>query len=85
MSHTKPATSPAAANPSSRYVTHDPEILQGEPIVIGTKVAVRDIVVLWKSGIKPEAMPAHLFNLVTLAQIFDALSFYGDRREKYGG
>jgi uncharacterized protein (DUF433 family) len=65
-----------------RYITSDPEILQGEPIVVGTIVAVRDIVQLWESGIKPEAMVTHLFNRVTIAQIFDALSFYADYPEQ---
>jgi uncharacterized protein (DUF433 family) len=66
----------------SRYVTSDPDILQGEPIVAGTIVAVRDIVQLWKSGEPPEAMRHHLFNRVTIAQVFDALSFYSDYPEQ---
>jgi uncharacterized protein (DUF433 family) len=61
-----------------RYITSDPAILQGEPIIVGTIVAVRDIVQLWESGIKPEAMVPLLFNRVTIAQIFEALSFYAD-------
>ncbi len=65
-----------------RYITSDPAILQGEPIVAGTIVAVRDIVQLWESGIKPEAMVTHLFDRVTIAQIFDALSFYADYPEQ---
>jgi uncharacterized protein (DUF433 family) len=65
-----------------RYVTSDPDILQGEPIIAGTIVAVRDIVQLWESGVKPEAMVGQLFNRVTIAQIFDALSFYADYPEQ---
>lgn len=65
-----------------RYVTSDPDILQGEPIVAGTIVAVRDIVQLWEAGVRPEAMVTHLFNRVTVAQIFDALSFYADYPEQ---
>jgi uncharacterized protein (DUF433 family) len=64
-----------------RYITSDPNILQGEPIVAGTIVAVRDIVQLWESGVQPAAMVPHLFNRVTVAQIFDALSFYADYPE----
>jgi uncharacterized protein (DUF433 family) len=58
----------------SRYVTTDPAILQGEPIIEGTIVAVRDIVQLWNAGIQPKAMLPELFHQVTIAQIFDALS-----------
>jgi uncharacterized protein (DUF433 family) len=65
-----------------RYITSDPNILQGEPIVAGTIVAVRDIVQLWESGVQPVAMVPHLFNRVTVAQIFDALSFYADYPEQ---
>jgi uncharacterized protein (DUF433 family) len=65
-----------------RYVTSDPSILQGEPIVAGTIVAVRDIVQLWQSGVNPEVMVEHLFGRVTIAQIFDALSFYADYPER---
>jgi uncharacterized protein (DUF433 family) len=62
----------------SRYVTRDPQILQGEPIVAGTQVAVRDIVLLWQSGMKPEQIAQELYDLVTTAQVFDTLSYYLD-------
>jgi uncharacterized protein (DUF433 family) len=65
-----------------RYVTSDPDVLQGEPIIAGTIVAVRDIVQLWESGVKPEAIVGALFDRVTIAQIFDALSFYADYPEQ---
>jgi uncharacterized protein (DUF433 family) len=66
----------------SRYVTRDPEILQGEPIVAGTQVAVRDIVTLWQSGMRPEEITQRLYDLVTIAQVFDALSVYYDDKEE---
>jgi uncharacterized protein (DUF433 family) len=81
-------TTPLAAKPPAlnfRYVTSDAGVLQGEPIVIGTEVAVRDIVGLWKSGVKPEEIPQQLFDLVTIAQVFDALSFYADYAEQVDG
>jgi uncharacterized protein (DUF433 family) len=64
---------------SSRYVTHNPEILGGEPIIIGTRTSVRAIVVLWRLGIMPEEIMSYLPHL-TLAQVFDALSFYLDHQ-----
>jgi uncharacterized protein (DUF433 family) len=63
----------------SRYVTHNPEILSGEPIVTGTRTSVRAIVGLWRMGIMPEEILNHLPHL-TLAQVFDALSFYLDHQ-----
>ncbi|NET65603.1 MAG: DUF433 domain-containing protein [Moorea sp. SIO1G6] len=63
----------------SRYVTRNPEILNGEPIIIGTRTSVRAIVGLWRLGIMPEEILNHLTHL-TLAQVFDALSFYLDNQ-----
>jgi uncharacterized protein (DUF433 family) len=65
----------------SRYVTQNPEILGGEPIISGTRTSVRAVVGLWRLGITPEEIPNHLPHL-TLAQVFDALSFYLDHQEE---
>lgn len=63
----------------SRYVTRNPEILSGEPIIMGTRTSIRAIVGLWRMGIMPEEIISHLPHL-TLAQVFDALSFYLDHQ-----
>jgi len=63
----------------SRYVTSNSEILSGEPIILGTRTSVRAIVGLWRLGIMPEEILSHLPHL-TLAQVFDALSFYLDHQ-----
>jgi uncharacterized protein (DUF433 family) len=65
-------------NVLSRYVTSNNEILGGEPIVVDTRTSVRAIVGLWRLGVMPEEILTHLPHL-TLAQVFDALSFYLDR------
>jgi uncharacterized protein (DUF433 family) len=67
------------AETPSRYVTSNPEILGGEPIIIGTRTSIRAIVGLWRLGIMPEEILNHLPQL-TLAQVFDALSFYLDHQ-----
>lgn len=67
------------AQTSSRYVTWNSEILSGEPIITGTRTPVRAIVGLWRLGVMPEEIPSHLPHL-TLAQVFDALSFYLDHQ-----
>ena len=63
----------------SRYVTRNSEILGGEPIISNTRTSVRAIVGLWQLGIMPEEILNHLPHL-TLAQVFDALSFYLDNQ-----
>jgi uncharacterized protein (DUF433 family) len=64
-----------------RYIINDDDILGGEPIVADTRTPVRAIVELWRLGIQPEEIPTHLPHL-TLAQIFDALSYYSDHHQE---
>ncbi|HBB89702.1 MAG TPA: DUF433 domain-containing protein [Blastocatellia bacterium] len=59
------------------YVITDDQILGGEPIIRGTRTPVRAIVELWRQGINAEEIESHLPHL-TLAQVFDALSYYSD-------
>ena len=63
------------------YITADEKILGGEPIIKSTRIPVRAIVELWRQGISPEEIPNHLPHL-TLAQVFDALSYYSDHQEE---
>lgn len=63
------------------YIVTDDQILSGEPIIKGTRTPVRAIVELWRQGILPEAIPSHLPHL-TLAQVFDALSYYSDHQSE---
>ena len=63
------------------YVTIDEAVLDGEPAIKGSKTPVRAIVELWRLGIAPEEIPTHLPHL-TLAQIFDALSYYADHQDQ---
>ena len=65
----------------SRYITKDPDLLHGEPIILGTKTPVRAIIELWRLGAHPEEILIHLPHL-TLAQVFDALSYYADYKEE---
>ena len=64
-----------------RYIVTDDDILGGEPVVDGTRTPLRAIVELWRQGIAPEAIPAHLPHL-TLAQVFAALSYYSDHQDE---
>lgn len=64
-----------------RYIVRDDDILSGEPIVVGTRTPVRAIVELWRMGVTPEAIPTSLPHL-TLAHIFDALSYYSDHQDE---
>src|SRR5207245_2616239 len=64
-----------------RHVVTDDEILNGEPIINGTRTPVRAIVEFWRSGMPPEEIPSHLPRL-NMAQIFDALSYYSENQDE---
>ena len=63
------------------YIVHNEKILSGEPIVTGTRTPVRAIVEKWRLGTPPEAIPDSLPHL-TIAQVFDALSYYSDHQDE---
>lgn len=64
-----------------RYIVRDDRILDGEPIIEGTRTPVRAIVETWRMGIPPEEIPNHMPHL-TLAQVFDSLSFFSAHQEE---
>lgn len=63
------------------YIIRDDRILSGEPIIKGTRTPVRAIVEIWRMGIPPEEIPRRLPHL-TLAQVFDALSYSSDHQDE---
>ncbi|MGA1282833.1 MAG: DUF433 domain-containing protein [Prochlorothrix sp.] len=66
----------------TRYITRNPQILSGEPIVAHTRTSIRAIVNLWRLGIPPEEIASTHLTHLTLAQVFDALSFYLDHQDE---
>ena len=65
----------------NRYVVSNDKILSGEPIIKGTRTLVRAIVETWRQGVLAEEIPSLLPHL-TLAQVFDALSYYSEHQEE---
>ncbi|NOS78505.1 MAG: DUF433 domain-containing protein [Nitrospira sp.] len=65
---------------SHPYIVCTEEILHGAPIISGSRTPVCAIAELWKFGIAPEEIIGRLPHL-TLAQVFDALSYYQEHRE----
>ncbi|KAB8319827.1 DUF433 domain-containing protein [Tolypothrix campylonemoides VB511288] len=63
------------------YIVRDDTVLGGEPIIRGTRTPVRAIVESWRMGVAPEEIPQGLPHL-TLAQVFDALSYYLDHQSE---
>lgn len=63
------------------YIVRDPAILGGEPIIKGTRTPVCAVVENWRLGLSPEEIVVHLPHL-TLAQVFDALSYYSEHQKE---
>lgn len=61
------------------YIVSDSAVLDGEPVIRGSKTPVRAIVEYWRLGIAPEEIPTHLPH-ITLAQVFDALRYYAENQ-----
>ena len=64
-----------------RYIVNDDQILGGEPIIRDTRTPVRAIVETWRLGVAAEEIPQGMPHL-TLAQVFDALSYYSDHQDE---
>ncbi len=75
-----PSTTRYVTRVSSELSQTNLPVLEGEPIIMGTKVPIRDIVALWQDNVRPEDIPAMLYNQVSAAQVFDALGFYLDNK-----
>lgn len=63
------------------HIVRDPRIGHGEPIIVGTAVRVRILVEYWREGTPPEEL-LQAFPHLTLAQVFDALSYYQDHQDE---
>jgi uncharacterized protein (DUF433 family) len=61
------------------HIIRDPMIGGSEPIIVGTGVRVRILVEYWRAGTPPEEL-LQAFPHLTLAQVFDALSYYQDHQ-----
>jgi uncharacterized protein (DUF433 family) len=62
-------------------IAWDPEIRSGRPILAGTGVSVRSVVIHYKHGLTPEQI-ADQFGHLSLAQVYAALTYYHANREE---
>ncbi len=64
------------------HVVRQPGLAGGSPVVAGTKFPVRSLVqYVLKQGLTPEELVEE-FPQLSLARIYDALSYYYDHREE---
>jgi len=62
------------------YIIRDTAIYGGEPIVEGTRTGVRHVILLFQAGKDPEEIAG--IQKLTLAQVYDALSYYYDHEHE---
>ena len=63
------------------YIVTDKNYCGGSPVIKGTKFPVRSIVnYVLRQGLLPEEIVKE-FSHLTLAQVYDALSYYYDNKE----
>jgi uncharacterized protein (DUF433 family) len=63
------------------YIVSDQDYCGGSPVIRGTKFPVRSVVnYVLRQGLSPEEIVEE-FSHLTLAQIYDALSYYYDNKE----
>ncbi|MBI5042971.1 MAG: DUF433 domain-containing protein [Nitrospirae bacterium] len=63
------------------YITRDPKICGGEPILAGTRISVR-LIVEWENTGKSVDEIVAMYPHITHAQVYDALSYYYDHKEE---
>jgi len=62
------------------YIVSQPDYCGGSPVIKGTKFPVRSVVTyVLRQGLSPEELVGE-FSHLTLAQVYDALSYYYDHR-----
>jgi len=71
----------AVLNDIGALIVRNPEIRSGRPILPGTGVSVRSVVIRYKQGQTPEEI-ADRFGHLSLAQVYASLTYYHTNREE---
>src|SRR5712664_373157 len=62
------------------YITRQPGVRGGNPIVVGTRVGVHDVIGLLQHGETVDSIVTQSFPNLTRAQVFECLAYYEDHR-----
>lgn len=63
------------------YITADPQIADGEPVIAGTRITVQCIAGYYQMGMDVDDMLTSLSHL-TAAQVYAALTYYCDHQDE---
>jgi len=70
-----------ALKTSYPYITFDPEIANGAPIIQGTRTTVRSIAGYYQMGLTVDEILNNLSHL-TISQVHSALAYYFDHQDE---
>ncbi|HEV2904016.1 MAG TPA: DUF433 domain-containing protein [Pyrinomonadaceae bacterium] len=62
------------------YITREVGVRGGNPIIVGTRVGVHDVIGLLQNGETVDSIVAESFPNLTKAQIYECLAYYEDHR-----
>jgi uncharacterized protein (DUF433 family) len=63
-----------------RYITRQPGVRGGHPIVAGTRIGVHDVIGLLQTGETVDSIVSRCFPNLTRAQVYECLAYYEDHR-----
>ena len=74
-----------ARSESYRYIVRSPDVRRGDARVEGTRIAVHDVIGLLQNGESVESITATCLPMLTKAQVYECLAYYGDHRGEVDG
>jgi len=70
----------SAVSTQYAYITRQHGVRSGNPIVVGTRVGVHDVVGLLQNGETVDSIVTQTFPNLTRAQVYECLAYYEDHR-----
>ncbi len=62
------------------YITRQAAIRSGNPIIVGTRIGVHDVIGLLQNGETVDSVVTQSFPNLTRAQVYECLAYYEDHR-----
>lgn len=70
----------SAAPTNYAYITRQPGVRGGNPIVVGTRIGVHDVIALLQNGETIDSVVIQTFPVLSRAQVYECLAYYEDHR-----
>ena len=68
-----------------RYITRQPGVRGGHPLIEGTRIGVHDVIGLLQNGETVDSVVTRCFPSITRAQVYECLAYYEDHRGEIDG